>query len=247
MTQDEERLRERLLAQVRRIPAARLPELERWLRAVECGDFSPLSALNGTNLVVPQSAAWQEESGEKSPHSKDWPHAPVHRLSEHGTYIVTAGTLNKLHHFRGPEWLDRLESALLRHMKDAGWQLEAWAVFSNHYHFVAHALADAQSLRDVLTTLHSETARERNRAENAAGRQVWHNFWDTQLTFEKSYLSRLSYVHHNPVKHGLVQVASQYRWCSAAWFERTASHAQVRTIYSFKTDKVRIQDDYDPQ
>jgi putative transposase len=66
----------------------------------------------------------------------------------------------------------------------------------------------------------------------------------TKLTFERSYLARLNYVHQNPVKHGLVKVANQYPWCSAAWFERTASPAAVKTIYSFKTDKLKIDDDY---
>jgi hypothetical protein len=32
---------------------------------------------------------------------------------------------------------------------------------------------------------------------------------------------------------------------SAAWFERTASPAQVKTIYSFNTDKLQVSDDYD--
>ena len=65
-----------------------------------------------------------------------------------------------------------------------------------------------------------------------------------RLTHQYSYLARLNYVHRNPVKHGLVKVANQYPWCSAAWFERTASPAQVKTIYSFKTDKVNVYDDY---
>ena len=54
---------------------------------------------------------------------------------------------------------------------------------------------------------------------------MWHNFWDTKLTFEKSYLARLNYVHQNAVKHVLVPAANQYRWCSAAWFEQTATRA----------------------
>jgi putative transposase len=66
------------------------------------------------------------------------------------------------------------------------------------------------------------------------------------LTFEKSYLARLNYVHQNAVKHGLVRIANQYPWCSAAWFERTATPAQVETIYSFKTDKVRVFDEFEP-
>jgi putative transposase len=68
-----------------------------------------------------------------------WPHAPVHRLSQCGTYFVTASTYNKQHLFRGGERLGVLERGLLRVMKDFGWQIEAWAVFSNHYHFVAHS------------------------------------------------------------------------------------------------------------
>lgn len=77
------------------------------------------------------------------------------------------------------------------------------------------------------------------------GRQVWHNFRDTQLTYKKSYLARLNYVHQNAVRHGLVSVASHYRWCSASWFERMATPAQVATIYSFKTDRINVHDDFE--
>jgi putative transposase len=67
-----------------------------------------------------------------------------------------------------------------------------------------------------------------------------------RLTFEKSYLARLNYTHQNPVRHGLVLVANQYPWSSAGWLERTATPAQVKTIYSFKTDQLEIYDAYAP-
>ena len=41
---------------------------------------------------------------------------------------------------------------------------------------------------------------------------LWHNFWDTKLTYQKSYLARSEYVHQNAVKHGPAPVANQYRW-----------------------------------
>lgn len=40
-------------------------------------------------------------------------------------------------------------------------------------------------------------------------------------------------------------VANQYPWCSAAWFERTARPAQVKTIYGFKTDSLKVYDEYE--
>jgi putative transposase len=55
----------------------------------------------------------------------------------------------------------------------------------------------------------------------------------------------LNYVHQNPVRHGLVPAANQYPWCSAAWFERTATPAMVKSIYRFKVDSVSVVDDYD--
>jgi putative transposase len=166
---------------------------------------------------------------EQSLITKDWPHAPVHRLGAHGVFIVTAATLYKEHLFAGNERLDMLESSLLSLAKMYLWQLEAWAVFSNHYHFVGRDTDTSKHLRTFLKHLHSETASKLNDLDRAPGRQVWFNFWDTKLTYERSYLARLNYVHQNPVKHGLVSVANQYPWCSAGWFERTASAATVRT------------------
>ena len=177
-----------------------------------------------------------------------WPHAPVHQLSESGTYFVTVGTYKKLHHFRGGERLGVLHRGLLSVANEFRWSLEAWAVFSNHYHVVAHSPSnehDARSLRKMLTKLHVETAKWLNKIDKQAGRQVWHNFRETRLTYEQSYLARLNYTHQNAVKHGLVKVANQYPWCSAGWFERTATTAQVKTIYGMKIDAVKIYDDYE--
>lgn len=175
---------------------------------------------------------------------KDWPHAPVHRLGTDGVYMVTAATLYKEHFFKAPAQLTLLENKLLTLAKQYQWQLEAWAVFANHYHFVARSLPRAVDLRQLIINLHADTARHLNRLEQVAGRAVWYNFWDTKLTYQYSYLARLNYVHQNAVKHGLVKVANQYPWCSAAWFERTATPAMVKTIYGFKTDQVKVLDDF---
>ena len=178
-----------------------------------------------------------------------WPHAPTHQLSVRGTYFLTASTYLKAHHFRGKERLRVLHRGLLTVARDFGWELEAWAVFSNHYHFVAHsppAAPDASNLADMLSVLHVKTARWINQLDKTPTRQVWFNFRETRLTYQKSYLARLNYVHQNPVKHGLVPVASQYPWCSAAWFEREASTAMAKSIYRFKVDRVQVPDEFDP-
>ena len=228
-------LRVRLIERLCRLPEAQLADVEAMLTSLERGSVG--ASLQSTTIGPAQPAL---------AHHKDWPHAPVHRLSEQGTYIVTASTLHKEHFFRGEERLTLLENKLLLLAKQHEVTLEAWAVFSNHYHFVAHTCGAENQLGNMIAQLHYDAAEEINRCDGCAGRAVWFNFWDTKLTFEKSYLARLNYVHQNAVKHGLVVQANDYPWCSAAWFERTATRAQVRTIYGFRADRVKIDDDYQP-
>ncbi len=122
-----------------------------------------------------------------------WPHAPAHQLSERGACFVTAGTYLKAHHFRGAERLRVLQRGLLKASGDYGWHFEAWAVFSNHYHFIAHSppdAGDASNLSDMLSVLHVRTAEWVNKLDQTPGRRVWFNFRETRLTYQKSYLAR---------------------------------------------------------
>ncbi len=175
----------------------------------------------------------------------DWPHSPVHRLTGAGAYMVTCGTYLKQHHFRGAERLRVLCDSLLSLATSYGWNLQAWAVFSNHYHFVGLSPIDSENLAAFMKKLHSDTALETNRRDGTPGRQVWFQYWDTQLTYQKSYFARLSYVHRNAVHHGLVREPSLYPWCSAGWFQRRATTPFYKMIMRFGIERVRVAGDFE--
>ena len=174
----------------------------------------------------------------------NWPHGPVHWLFEPGLYIVTTGTYCKLPHLSSPSRLDFFQESLFRYASEFSWDLRAWAVLANHYHFVAASPSNPGTLRKFLGKLHMQTAKQLNCWDNTPGRTVWFQFWDSHITFERSYLARLNYVHYNPARHGVVPIAENYKWCSASWFARTASPAFVNTVKSFKTDQVNVPDDF---
>jgi putative transposase len=88
-----------------------------------------------------------------------------------------------------------------------------------------------------------QTARQLNLWDNTLGRKVWFQFWESRITFERSYLARLNYVHHNPARHGVVPLAD-FRWCSASWFAENGPPAFVNTVNSFKIDGVNVPDDF---
>jgi putative transposase len=159
--------------------------------------------------------------------------------------MVTAGTLYKERLLDTKEKLDAHTKLLFDLAQEFGWELQAWAVFANHYHFVGLSPDEGANLGKFLNKLHSCSARSINRLDGVAGRQVWYQFWDTSLTFERSYLARLNYVHRNAVKHKLVDDPRQYPWCSADWFFQQAERSFHETASSFKTDEVNVFDDFD--
>ena len=61
--------------------------------------------------------------------------------------MVTAGTLHKEHFYQGSDRLELLQTAMQDILAEFHWALQAWAVFPNHYHFIAQAPTDASSLK----------------------------------------------------------------------------------------------------
>jgi putative transposase len=159
--------------------------------------------------------------------------------------MLTAGTYEKRHHFSIADRLDYLQELLLGTASEFHWKMEAWAIFPNHYHFIAEAPeSGSESLREFIRKLHSVSAKWANEKDATPGRKVWHNFMETHIVDEKSHLARLHYVHANAVHHKIVQVANQYPWCSAAWFEKHATPVRRKTVYSFPADRLLSSDNW---
>lgn len=90
------------------------------------------------------------------------------------------------------------------------WHLQAWAIFSNHYHFIGF-FEKAENLFKFISNFHGRTAYLINKLDKVSGRRVWFQYWDTKLTYQKSHFVRLNYVINNSVKHKLVQDSLNYR------------------------------------
>jgi len=178
--------------------------------------------------------------------TRDWPHAPPHRLASAGVYFLTARAAHGCHLLADDAMKDWFQQTFFDIIDQFKWQLEAWAILSNHYHFIAHSPSEsesAESLRHLVRKLHSLTTKELNCRENCPGRtRLWQNFRETHLTHQRSYLARLHYVHQNAVHHKLVTVGSDWKWCSARAFKEAVSPAWLKTIASFDYDEIAIKD-----
>jgi len=175
---------------------------------------------------------------------KKWHHAPIHIVDNAGTYMVTAGTYRKHKYFDTRNKIEFLHDTLIDCASEFSWELQAWAVMSNHYHFIAIS-QKPENLVKFISKVHAVTSRFVNRIDDSPGRKVWFQYWDTQITHQSSYLARLSYVHYNPVHHRLVEDARAYEWCSASWFGKNSEKTFYKAVTEAKIDRVKVEDDFD--
>ncbi len=169
-----------------------------------------------------------------------WPHAPSHWVVQPGTYMVTAATYKHVPHLASPARKTLFLRTLWAVAQEFGWQLHAWVVLNEHYHFMATSPEDPTTLSRLINKLHMTTAKAFNQEDGTPGRRVWFQYWDSLVTYQSSYLARLKYIHLNPVKHGLAEDPLAYPWSSARWFTEHASPAMTRVVEGLKIDRVKV-------
>ncbi len=106
-----------------------------------------------------------------------------------------------------------VQDALL-HFDNERYRLLAWCVMPNHVHTVIDVPGD-HSLSDIVRSWKSFTARRANAQLGRSG-SFWHaDYFDRYMRNEDHLARTVEYVEENPVKAGLVGVASDWLWSSA--------------------------------
>jgi len=111
--------------------------------------------------------------------------------------------------------------------------LYAWAILENHYHLLCK-VSSGRAISGFIGDIHRGFTFEMNRHEGTSGRRLWKNYWDWCVRDETDYWRHLNYIHHNPIKHGLVQdIASlkKYRYCSFWNYLRTKGNPWLMSVF----------------
>ncbi|MEE9508496.1 MAG: transposase [Anaerolineales bacterium] len=171
-------------------------------------------------------------------------HTPPHLFIPNSIYFVTGATINKQRILEASYIRSQIVKVLFEEALRNDWELQAWAVLDNHYHFIARAPEDATTLTQIVRAVHSRSAKFINRRDKVEGRRVWYNYWDSCITSETSYLARLHYVNMNPVKHGVVEKPENYRYSSYRWFVDSADPDFQRRVFSQPIDRLNVHDNF---
>ena len=145
---------------------------------------------------------------------KFYEHNPAHYYCENGKYFITGATYKHIRYFTDEQAKEKLLFPIRKGFSDKGWILEDWVILDDHYHLMADSNGNNEFLKSIINSVHRYTATWLNRRDNCQGRKIWYNYWDSLITFERSYYARLNYIWYNPVKHGYCKYAEEYKFGS---------------------------------
>lgn len=132
-------------------------------------------------------------------------------------------------------YIEELINDLRFCQKNKGLEIYAWVVMTNHCHFILRA--SHKNLSDIIRDLKKFTAKKLYKmieANSFESRKEWLLitlkyegriwFWEAgyhgmEISANKAYDNIADYIHMNPVKAGMVQKPTHYRWSSAADYE----------------------------
>jgi len=96
--------------------------------------------------------------------------------------------------------------------------LHGYVVMPDHYH-VLLTLREEPSVSGLVRKVHSLFAAHCHRRVGLRG-PIWQRrFYDHVVRDEADWHTKLTYMHGNPVRDGLVKVTTDYAWSSAVFWE----------------------------
>ncbi|MBN2829473.1 MAG: transposase [Candidatus Cloacimonetes bacterium] len=176
---------------------------------------------------------------------KEYKHNPPHLFVPDAKYFITVSTLGRHRYLKSDSTKDATLAYLIQSIQHFNWNLADWVILDNHLHFMATAPENVKTLSDLMHNLTRFTANWLSshnipRIES----KYFHNYWDTCITYEKSYFCRLNYIWNNPVKHGYVESPEKWIYGSYIYRFRAEDIESQEIMLNYPIDRVHIDDDF---
>jgi putative transposase len=157
-------------------------------------------------------------------------HHPPHVYIDNAWYAITACVYQHRRLLATDAHKSLVRDGLKQIVSEFGLSLAAWVILDNHCHILTKTRTDTDLAR-AIRLWHGRASFELNKLDNARGRQVWHNYWDTCIETEKDYWTRFNYIHNNPVKHGYVRQTGDWAFSSYAYYRRTKGDEWLASVW----------------
>jgi len=133
-------------------------------------------------------------------------HRPPHIYKAETYYFVSSSTFDKLGIINNSEKKTYLKKLFIEKSRLFSVVIKAWVILENHYHLLFN-LNSAETLSRFIGQINGASSNFFNKVDSTMKRKVWYKgkYWDTCIRSERDFWLRFNYIHHNPIKHGIIQ------------------------------------------
>ena len=180
---------------------------------------------------------------------KVYPHNPPHLLLNGAKYWVT-GSANKHHpYFKAKEIKFKMIDVLQTTAEKLDWQIDDWVILDDHYHLMLESPnkksneQKPKTIANFMNNFHRFSALwiRKNFESLSKVKTIFLNYWDTCITYERSYFTRINYLYFNPVKHGYVQDLADYLFGSYSYRIKNEKLYLDRLVKKYPFDKLSLE------
>ncbi len=134
------------------------------------------------------------------------------RKSETGIHHIILRGINKQTIFYGEAEIKRFIDTLLRVKKDSGYQVYGYCFMNNHVHLLMQE--GHESIGHVMKRIGSSYVYWYNKKHERTGYLFQGRFRSEPVEDDSYLLTVVRYIHQNPLKAGIVNHISDYKWSS---------------------------------
>lgn len=141
---------------------------------------------------------------------------PYRGSTSESTYFITAGTYDKMHVLQSDRMAKLFCTTLFRY-RDAGkLKLHAFVVMPNHIHLL-FTVPEGQTLERTMQLIKGGFSHEAGKQFGIHG-PIWQkSYVDRRIRNATECRRFREYIHLNPVRAGLAEVAEEFAYSSANW------------------------------
>ena len=123
------------------------------------------------------------------------------------------------------EHFDTLMEGLIRVQDRVRFEMSAWVILPDHLHMIVDPMDN--DLSGIVRRLKLSFANQYYLQQGMNHGTVWQpRFWDHIIRDQEDMNRHIDYIHHNPVKHGLVRDPFKWRYSSLDEYHRNGYYTR---------------------
>ena len=135
------------------------------------------------------------------------------RMSQSGVYHILFRGVNQQSIFEEKADYDKLKETILKVKEEMGIEIYAYCFMSNHVHIVLKEKRD-RDISLIMKRILTKYARWYNIKYGRSGALIANRYKSVPVEIDEYFLHLIRYIHQNPVKAGIVEKLSEYRYSS---------------------------------